>query len=119
MKERLILDSPQRGSWNMAVDQALLDSTDQTGRLTLRIYSWQAPTLSLGYFQRHAERAAHVESQGCDWLRRSSGVVMRCRADSTQSPNRARLWQDDEPAGRCSRRRKGDTEIATSLATSP
>ena len=48
---RLILDAPAAGPWNMAVDEALLHSAADTGRLTLRIYAWAEPTLSLGYFQ--------------------------------------------------------------------
>ena len=42
----------------MAVDEALLIDAAENGIATLRFYSWSEPTLSLGYFQRYADRAA-------------------------------------------------------------
>lgn len=49
---RLIIDAePHDGRWNMAVDEALLESVIAGGPLTLRWYRWSEPTLSLGYFQ--------------------------------------------------------------------
>jgi lipoate-protein ligase A len=39
----------------------------------LRFYEWAPATLSLGYFQRYAERAAHPASAACDVVRRASG----------------------------------------------
>ena len=50
MPARAIFDSPGGGAWNMAVDQALLMSAEQDGIVTLRLYAWEQPTLSLGYF---------------------------------------------------------------------
>jgi lipoate-protein ligase A len=49
---RVITDEPASGAWNMAVDQALLDSVD-TARSgpVLRFYGWKPACLSLGYFQ--------------------------------------------------------------------
>lgn len=49
---RLILDDPAEGAWNMALDRALLDAYD-AGEVppTLRLYSWNRPTVSLGRFQ--------------------------------------------------------------------
>jgi lipoate-protein ligase A len=70
---RLILDPPGEGAWNMALDEALLESAAETGRATLRLYRWQAPTLSLGYFQRYEERWGHEPSAACPVVRRSSG----------------------------------------------
>lgn len=46
-----IEDAPNSGAWNMAVDEALLDLAAQSGIATVRIYAWDQPTLSLGYFQ--------------------------------------------------------------------
>ncbi len=57
----------------MATDQALLESVDVTGQPVLRFYVWQSPTISLGYFQRVADCAEHVESSGLDCVRRSTG----------------------------------------------
>jgi lipoyl(octanoyl) transferase len=54
----------------MAVDQALLDLV---ARPVLRIYQWDAPTLSLGYFQAVRDCEQHAESRGCPVLRRSTG----------------------------------------------
>jgi len=49
---RLLIDPPASGAWNMAVDEALLDSV-AAGRspATLRFYLWTPACLSLGYFQ--------------------------------------------------------------------
>ncbi|NLX60375.1 MAG: lipoate--protein ligase family protein [Phycisphaerae bacterium] len=48
---RLIVDRPSPGDWNMAVDQVLLEQAARGGRPALRLYAWDRPTLSLGYFQ--------------------------------------------------------------------
>jgi lipoate-protein ligase A len=70
---RLIIDPPQDGAWNMAVDEALLDEAAERGTATLRFYQWGEPTLSLGYFQSYAERQTHAASQGAAVVRRLSG----------------------------------------------
>jgi lipoate-protein ligase A len=69
---RLIVDPPQAGAWNMAVDEALLHSA-AAGVITLRFYQWSEPTLSLGYFQAAAERESHAASRSCPLVRRASG----------------------------------------------
>ena len=70
---RLIIDDPLPGSWNMALDQALLESADQRSAITLRFYRWSEPTLSLGYFQKFNDRETHAASLDCPVVRRSSG----------------------------------------------
>lgn len=40
------------GAWNMAIDAALLERCQESGRCHLRLYRWSEPTLSLGYFQK-------------------------------------------------------------------
>jgi len=70
---RLILDPPQSGMWNMAADEALLESAATSGVTTLRFYTWEEPTLSLGYFQRLADRDGHQPSRQCALVRRCSG----------------------------------------------
>ena len=70
---RLIIDPPQPGAWNMAVDEWLLRSAADNGVLTLRFYQWAEPTLSLGYFQQHVDRQLHAASLACPLVRRSSG----------------------------------------------
>ena len=70
---RLLVDSPATGAWNMAVDQALLESAEHHERATLRFYRWSEPVLSLGYFQRAADRVQHAASLYCELVRRRSG----------------------------------------------
>jgi lipoate-protein ligase A len=57
----------------MAVDEALLASTAESGTAVLRLYAWSEPTLSLGYFQRFADRGNHAASRDCPVVRRMSG----------------------------------------------
>ncbi len=70
---RLIIDPPAAGSWNMAVDEALLRSAEHSGCLTLRLYQWEVPTLSLGYFQNYDVRGRHAASKQCPVVRRATG----------------------------------------------
>ena len=72
-KLRLIIDPPASGAWNMAVDESLLQSASEQGIATLRFYQWQPATLSLGYFQKSANRVLHEPSEACDLVRRASG----------------------------------------------
>lgn len=69
---RLIIDEAADGAWNMAVDEALVDSASADGVATLRLYQW-LPTLSLGYFQKYADRDSHAASVDLPCVRRSSG----------------------------------------------
>ncbi len=69
----LVIDSPAEGAWNMALDEALLLSAEQEGIAWLRFYTWQEPTLSLGYFQSHSDRQLHSPSANCKLVRRASG----------------------------------------------
>ncbi|HEY5915427.1 MAG TPA: hypothetical protein VJA21_33000 [Verrucomicrobiae bacterium] len=41
--------------FNMALDEALLESMPTLGRPTLRFYGWIEPAASFGYFQRYTE----------------------------------------------------------------
>jgi lipoate-protein ligase A len=70
---RLLVDPPQSGPWNMAVDEALLADAALNGTACLRFYEWNQPTLSLGYFQKYADRSHHVASQPVGLVRRQSG----------------------------------------------
>lgn len=70
---RLIIDSSREGSMNMAIDQAILESTAATGQPTLRFYQWAPATLSLGYFQKLSDRERHSASTNCPIIRRASG----------------------------------------------
>jgi lipoate-protein ligase A len=57
----------------MAFDEALFEAVAAGQGATLRFYRWREPTLSLGYFQRRADREGHAASRGCPLVRRPSG----------------------------------------------
>jgi lipoyl(octanoyl) transferase len=52
----------------MALDEALLRTALERKVASLRFYTWTEPTLSLGYFQKHADRRP-----GVAWVRRPTG----------------------------------------------
>ena len=52
---RLLVDPPHAGPVNMARDEALLQACAANDTPTLRLYSWNPPTISVGYFQDYAE----------------------------------------------------------------
>ena len=70
---RLLIDPPGAGAWNMAVDEVLLEWSAEQGGCCWRLYRWQEPTLSLGYFQPYDERRRHPASRDCPAVRRLSG----------------------------------------------
>jgi lipoyl(octanoyl) transferase len=72
---RLIQTPPAHGAWNMAVDEAILESTGR-GEVppTLRLYAWEPACLSLGYAQPVADvDVARLEANGWDLVRRPTG----------------------------------------------
>lgn len=71
MAWRLIVSPPADGPSNMAADEALLTSYGELpgSQPVLRLYSWTAPCLTIGYFQKHAE----VEAGGLPLTRRMTG----------------------------------------------
>jgi lipoate-protein ligase A len=73
MNCRLFIDPPASPSWNMAVDETLLESATDGGEFSLRFYRWLQPTLSLGYFQRYDDRWQHAASRNCTVVRRATG----------------------------------------------
>lgn len=71
---RVILEpEPQSGAWNMAVDEALLESVIQGGMPTLRWYQWNEATVSLGYFQKSADFDTDAALSQLPVVRRLSG----------------------------------------------
>ena len=72
---RLILTPPSSGSFNMALDEALLTSTSKKSTMpALRLYSWNPPTLSLGYAQSINEVDMNTLARfGWDLVRRPTG----------------------------------------------
>ena len=72
MQWRLLVTGPADGAYNMALDEALLESVIAGQAPVLRIYSWKPPAVSLGYFQELDESIDRAEIS-----RRGFGVVRR------------------------------------------
>src|SRR5262245_691955 len=71
---RVIVDlHPGSGAWNMAVDEALLESAVAGGACATRWYRWSQPTLSTGYFQRPEEALRDKRFAGLPVVRRLTG----------------------------------------------
>jgi lipoyl(octanoyl) transferase len=71
---RLIQDGPHRGAFNMAADVFLANQSRTTNQIILRLYSWEVPTLSLGYHQRISpEQINRCRTQGVPVVRRPTG----------------------------------------------
>jgi lipoate-protein ligase A len=74
---------PKQAALNMAVDEALL-LTPKFDCPTLRHYRWQRPSVSLGYFTRHA--AVPARYAGWDLVRRwTGGGIVEHQGDFTYS----------------------------------
>lgn len=74
-KWRLLLTQPAPGVWNMAVDEAILE-TARSGEVapTLRLYAWNPPCLSIGYAQPAADAdCSNLQKLGWDIVRRPTG----------------------------------------------
>lgn len=72
---RLLRTFPAQGAWNMAVDEAILESAG-TGAVppTIRLYAWSPPCLSLGYAQPTSDvNFESLNSFGWDIVRRPTG----------------------------------------------
>jgi lipoate-protein ligase A len=92
---RLLLSGRNRGSYNMALDDAIwqnfatgLEAGKQPAPI-LRFYGWEPPALSLGYAQR-AEREVNFkacEELGVEWIRRPTGgrAILHDYAELTYS----------------------------------
>ncbi len=72
---RLLITPPARGAWNMAVDEAILQSAGHGVSLpTLRLYDWSPACLSLGYAQSFKDvDTTRLRAQGWDVVRRLTG----------------------------------------------
>jgi lipoate-protein ligase A len=70
---RLIGPEAERGDWNMAVDEALLEHVG-LGPPTLRLFTWREPCLSLGCLQPVADIDVEAcQRAGLTLVRRPSG----------------------------------------------
>lgn len=72
---RLIINDTGRGAWNMALDEAILESVANYQQSpTLRLYSWNPFCLSLGYAQPISDiNVKLLEKKGWDLVRRTTG----------------------------------------------
>lgn len=80
---RLIINPPNPGAWNMALDEAILESvTLKDQPPTLRFYDWHPYTLSLGHAQPYADvDIAALRANGWDLVRRPTGGRAILHAD--------------------------------------
>jgi len=67
---RLIQHDAASGTWNMAVDEALLEGARQSGVPVLRFYGWEPACISLGRLQK-VPPSLHKST--FDWVRRPTG----------------------------------------------
>ncbi len=72
---RLIEHPPSEGAWNMAVDEAILESVYRGESLpTLRLYAWEPACLSLGHAQPYSEvNIQALAKNGWGVVRRPTG----------------------------------------------
>lgn len=75
---RLLVHPPADGAWNMAVDEAVLESytvADGPVAPTLRLYGWRPAALSLGRFQgaEGSQNPTFLRENGIDLVRRPTG----------------------------------------------
>ncbi len=77
---RILLDGSGEAAWNMSVDEALLLEAGSAGPV-LRLYTWQAPSLSLGYRQPAPAWIGRCDELGVDVVRRvtGGGAVLHAR----------------------------------------
>ena len=72
----LIIDrTPQKGSWNMAVDDYMFQSLGEEPTTYLRFYLWNKSTVSIGYSQK-AEKVVDLNfcrKKGIEIVRRITG----------------------------------------------
>ena len=63
------------GAWNMALDETLLTNLVDHDNPILRLYGWQPPCVSIGYFQSMEEEvdALICSKMGVDAVRRITG----------------------------------------------
>ncbi|MEZ6135126.1 MAG: hypothetical protein R3C53_09475 [Pirellulaceae bacterium] len=69
----ILLDRPRSGGENMLLDEQMLAAAAEFDRPLLRVYQWSRPTLSLGYFQKYADRLKHAPSVDIEVVRRATG----------------------------------------------
>jgi len=69
----IVEPEPDRGSWNMAVDEAMLVAAVERDFCAARVYRWDQATLSLGYFQENHRATGEQGESPLPVVRRMSG----------------------------------------------
>jgi lipoate-protein ligase A len=74
-KWRLLRTYPANGAWNMAVDEAILESSLRSAvPPTMRLYGWDPPCISIGYAQSSRDvNFSYLEEKGWQLVRRPTG----------------------------------------------
>jgi lipoate---protein ligase len=74
-KIRVLETGYNSGPWNMALDEVLMNCINYHNMPILRIYGWQPPTVSIGYFQSMDEEVdiKKCRQMGIDVVRRITG----------------------------------------------
>jgi lipoyl(octanoyl) transferase len=73
---RIIVDTPHDPAFNMAADLYLLDQcTKDDSTVYVRFYSWEPPSITIGYTQKPAKtlNLDTMAVDGVSWIRRSTG----------------------------------------------
>src|SRR5215204_3194775 len=72
---RLLITPPARGSWNMALDESILEHIGRGESIpTLRLYAWDPACLSLGHAQPFADvDVERLKQRGWEVVRRLTG----------------------------------------------
>ena len=72
---RFLTTPPARGAWNMAVDEAVLETSGTGESLpTLRLYAWNPACLSLGHAQSFRDvDMTRLKANGWEVVRRTTG----------------------------------------------
>ncbi len=69
----MIEQAARCGSWNMATDEYLLEAALSDNLKAVRMYRWDEPTVSLGYFQDSDNETLQTTFQDLAAVRRLSG----------------------------------------------
>ena len=114
---RLILSGPCRPSLNMAIDEAILKlMCRDKWSPTLRLYTWNPPALSIGYFQDSASPAiAEWLARGYPLVRRPTGGLAVLHEDEMSYSIAGLFNRDGFAANRQEAYRKAHESIATAL----
>ncbi len=72
---RLLQSGRGTARWNMGVDEALMEEMVPGKLPVLRFYTWERPTISLGYFQKKADEldSAALQALGGESVHRPTG----------------------------------------------